>query len=369
MDVFIHFVVFASGLAALIVGGNGLVRGAETFARLLGVSPLVVGLTVVAFGTSAPELAVSLTSGLSDYAGLALGNVVGSNVFNVALILGVAAMMQTLRADRQLIRFDTPVMLLSCAALFGLALDGTISRVEGVALAVALLLYLGITVRRALREKSSPDERPDNQDDDGLERGDWLLSGIALTLAAVAIISSRLSWGAGGALMGALGVYLALAHMTDRRGASHLTSLLILVFSIGAVTMAARCMVDGAVAIARHYGISEAVIGLTVVAAGTSLPEAVTTFAAGKQGKAGIALGNVVGSNIFNVLCIVGITGSVVELPVEKALLEFDFLFMTLVAAAVAALLWWRGALERWAGALMLVGFLGYLAVQLSRVT
>ncbi len=369
MELLIHCIVFASGLAALIVGGNGLVRGASSFAQLLGISPVVVGLTVVAFGTSAPELAVSLTSGLSDYAGLALGNVVGSNVFNILLILGVAALIQPLRAEGQLIRFDAPIMVLSCILLTVLSLDGEISRLEGVALSVCLLVYLAITVWRVLGSKSRDDVAdPEVDGTERLEREDWMLSGIALTLAAVTVMTSRLPVSSAGALAAGLVIYLGFAHMSDKKGANHLTSLMILGFAIFAVTMAAHCMVDGAVAIARHFGVSDAVIGLTVVAAGTSLPEAVTTVAAGRQGQAGIAIGNVIGSNIFNVLCIVGITGSVVSLPVSSTLLEFDFAFMVASAALACVILWVKSGIGRRAGLGFLACFAGYIAVQVSRV-
>ncbi|MCO4761742.1 MAG: calcium/sodium antiporter [Myxococcales bacterium] len=369
MDIAAHLVVFVAGLAALIVGGDGLVRGAAAIARTLGISPLVVGLTVVAFGTSAPELAVSLTSGLSDYADLALGNVVGSNIFNILLILGIAALLNPLKVERQLVRFDIPVMIASAILLTVLSLDGVISRVEGAILAALLVGYITTTVITARKAKQNGATREaEEAEEAALERMDWMLSGVAFVLTGVALAAERLDMGIGLALAGSLVAYLVAATTAGKRPGHLPLNGAMLVFAIGAVALSARCMVEGAVGIARMFDISEAVIGLTVVAAGTSLPEAVTTVAAGRQGESDIAIGNVVGSNIFNVLCIVGVTGSVVALPVSDDLLRFDYAVMVAVMLGLWPLLWLRKRVGVPDGILMLVVFAGYMAVQLARV-
>ncbi len=375
MDLAGHIVVFFAGLAALVVGGDGLVRGAATIARIMGISPLVVGLTVVAFGTSAPELAVSLTSGMTDYADLALGNVVGSNIFNILLILGMAAVMTPLAVERQLIRFDIPVMVGAGILLTVLSLDGRISRGDGIVLSVLLVGYIATTVISARRSRTRPgegdaqvDEAGEDAEEAALERMDWILSGSALTLAGFATAAGRMDLTLGALMVGALVIYLALGLLADKRGNGLLLSFGILVFAIAAVSFGASAMVDGAVGIARLFDVPEAVIGLTVVAAGTSLPEAVTTVAAGRAGAADIAVGNVIGSNIFNVLCIVGITGTVVALPVADDLLSFDYAVMLGAMIALWPLLWLRKRIGVVDGVAMLTVFAAYMAAQLLRV-
>ncbi len=369
MDIAIHLVVFIAGLAALIVGGDGLVRGAAGIAKTLGISPLVVGLTVVAFGTSAPELAVSLTSGLSDYADLALGNVVGSNIFNILLILGIAAVMNPLKVERQLVRFDIPVMVGSAILLTVLSIDGQISRLEGALLAALLIGYIATTVVAARRSKGTQaDAEAEEAEEEALERMDWVLSGVGVVLTGVALAAQRLDLGLGIALIGSIAAYLAMATIAGKRAGHVGLNMGMLVFAIAAVALSARCMVEGAVGIARLFDIPEAIIGLTVVAAGTSLPEAVTTVAAGRAGQSDIAIGNVIGSNIFNVLCIVGVTGSVVALPVDPGLLRFDYAVMVGTMLGMWPLLWLRKKVGLFDGLLMLGVFAGYMAIQLARV-
>ncbi len=369
MDIAVHLVVFVAGLAALVVGGDGLVRGAASIARTFGISPLVVGLTVVAFGTSAPELAVSLTSGLSDSADLALGNVVGSNIFNILLILGIAAILNPLKVQRQLVRFDIPVMIASALLLTVLSLDGTVSRAEGAVLAVLLVGYVATTIISATRSPHlQADDDAEEAEEGALERMDWVLSGVAVVLISLALSAQRLDLGFGLALVGTIVAYLAVATAATTRENHLVLNLFMLVFSIAAVALSAQCMVDGAVGIAHIFEIPEAVIGLTIVAAGTSLPELVTTVAAGRAGQSDIAIGNVVGSNIFNVLCIVGVTGSVVALPVDPALLRFDYAVMVGSMVGLWPLLWLRKRVGLPDGIMMLTLFVGYLGIQLMRV-
>ncbi len=381
--------LFLSGLFALLVGGDALVRGASATARSLGVSSLVIGLTVVSFGTSAPELAVSMTSGLSDAAPLALGNVVGSNIFNILLVLGLAATLKPLVVQRQLIHFDMPVMASACVLLVIVSVGGVIGGPTGLLFCTLLATYLGWTIRRARRDgraqraaieaaREAGEGEDQAQADAAAASPEEAESGpgaadLVMIAASVLLLAASLSEGHYPTLQGALLIaclfgVLALTAAAARGKTNVLLDLALTVVGIGAILLSADCLVQGAVGIARWIGVSEAVIGLTVVAAGTSLPEAVTSMMASAKGEADLAIGNVVGSNIFNVLCIVGLTSVVVPLPVAPELLRFDYAVMVATAVGLWWLVWLRQRLRRIDGIGMLVCFVGYLAVQVLRV-
>jgi cation:H+ antiporter len=274
------------GLLVLTLGAEALVRGASRVALLAGISPLVVGLTVVAMGTSAPELVVSVKAGLAGSPDIAVGNVVGSNVFNVLFILGASALVTPLVVARQIVRLEVPIMIGVSILMWGMAVDRRVSFADGAVLVVLMVGYTAWTIGRsrrevaALREASGGHERP--------------------TLAKVAV---GLGMVAGGLVLLVLG---------------------------------ARWFVDGSVALARSLGVSDLVIGLTIVAAGTSMPEVATSVVASLRGERDIAIGNVVGSNIFNVLGILGVSAMVSPggLVVASAAVDFDVPVMTAVAVA-----------------------------------
>lgn len=249
------------GAVLLYLGAEGLVRGSASLATRLGVSPLIAGLTIVAFGTSAPELSVSLSSALGGHADIALGNVIGSNIFNIAVILGIAALIQPLRIHLSVIRRDIPVMIAASAIAFGLILYGSFSRVAGVGLLLGLGLYLVFAIRS----------------------GKSLANNTGETAIDVPPLLSK-SW---------------------------LIDSVVLVAGLGILLVGSRLFIEGATTLAKSLGVSDAVIGLTVVAAGTSLPELATSVVAAVRRQSDIAIGNVVGSNIFNVFCILGVTASV----------------------------------------------------------
>jgi cation:H+ antiporter len=303
-----------AGLGLLIVGAQLLVQGAASLALRLRVSPLVVGLTVVAFGTSSPELAVSVRSALAGQADLALGNVVGSNIFNVLLILGVSSLITPLAVHRQLVRFDVPLMMGASVLLLLFALDGRLTRGEGVLLLGCGLAYTGYLYWQGRNE--------------GTQAG---ADELAQTTRSI------------GVAIGLVVVGLAL-----------------LVFG-------ARWLVDSASVIARGFGVSELVIGLTVVAAGTSLPEVATSVVASLRGERDIAVGNVVGSNLFNILWVLGAAGSVSVggLEVSPAVLRFDLPVAVAVAFACLPIFFSGYRIERWEGGLFLAFYLGYLVVVL----
>jgi cation:H+ antiporter len=273
-------------LVLLVVGGEALVRGAARLALAVGLSPLVVGLTVVAFGTSSPELAVSIQAGLAGSSDLALGNVVGSNIFNVLLILGASALIAPLLVASQLVRQEVPVMIGVSLLLFALCADGTVSFVDGTVLVGLLIVYTVVLVVQSRRQAAA--------------NGDLG-------------VGSSSGW--------------------DRHWS---VQILLIAGGLALLVLGARWLVDSAVGFARSLGVSELVIGITIVAAGTSLPEVATSIIAALRGQRDIAVGNVVGSNTFNILGVLGVTAVAAPagLAVAPAVPAFDLPVMVAVAIA-----------------------------------
>lgn len=307
--------MIAAGLVFLFVGGEILVRGAVLLSLRLGITPLVVGVTVVGFGTSAPELATSLEAVFSGAPGLALGNVVGSNIANVLLIMGAAALIVPVHCQQRTALRDGLLMVAAGVLLAGLALGGTIGRVEGTILIVALAAYLAY-VWNSERRKQRRGEAIEA--DDQPEPKPGLLPKIkeaALVLGGLACVI------AGG-----------------------------------------RFLVGGAVDLAETLGVSDTLIGLTVVALGTSLPELATALAAAWRRQPEIAYGNIVGSNVFNLLGIAGITAAARPIEVSPELLEFDIPFVLVVMAGMALFAATGGRISRTEGAVLLSCYVGYVA-------
>jgi cation:H+ antiporter len=313
-------VLLVIGLVLLAIGAEVLVRGATALAALAGISPLVVGLTVVAYGTSSPELAVSVQSALDGNPDIAVGNVVGSNIFNILFILGVCALVLPLTVQAQLIRREVPVMIAVSILLLGLALDGRLGIVDGAVLAGGALLYTVLTIRAgraataAERAASASDVEPE-------------------TLAR---------------------------RRAERRPSRVLLHVAFVVGGLAMLVLGARWLVDGAVEMARAIGVDDVVIGLTVVAAGTSMPEVATSLVAALRGQRDIAVGNAVGSSIFNVLLILGVSALVAggDMTVADSLVRFDIPVMIAVAFACLPLFFTGRVIARWEGAV----FLGYYA-------
>jgi cation:H+ antiporter len=308
---------FIPGLIALIVGAELLVRGASKLALSFGISPLVVGLTVVAFGTSSPELAVSVQSAWSGQVDIALGNVVGSNIFNVLFILGLSALIAPLLVHRQLIRQEVPMMVALSLLLWLLASDGGISRGDGLLLVSLLLAYTFLVIRQSRRES---------------------LARRAARVRAQPPVDGR-----------RLGRSLAGAAPAGRGWN-------------GLLVLGSNWLVEAAVTLARRLGMSEVVVGLTIVAAGTSLPEVATSIMAAVRGQRDIAVGNVVGSNIFNILAVLGISASIApgDLLVPASLLAFDLPVMVVVAVACLPIFFTGHLIARWEGALFLAYYAAY---------
>ncbi len=304
--------LFIAGLVLLVGGAELLVRGAARLATAVGVSPLVTGLTVVAFGTSSPELAVSLRAALAGQADIALGNVVGSNICNVLLILGVSAAITPLAVAGQLLRFDVWVMIGVTLVALLLGLDGRIGRLDGAALILGALLYTVWLIRQSRRERSEAvAEFAREYGPDGAPARPNVLINLALVIVGLALL-----------------------------------------------VLGARWLVDAAVNAARLLGVSELIIGLTVVAVGTSMPEIATSVIAAVRGERDIAVGNVVGSNIFNLLSVLGLAAAVspAGVAVPRSAMLFDMPVMLGVAVACLPVFFTGRRIDRWEGML----FLGY---------
>ncbi len=299
------YLLFVLGLVALFFGGEYLVRGASAVARHFNLSPMVIGLTIVGFGTSAPELLVSIQAAMAGQPAIAIGNVLGSNIANILLILGVSAAIAPLLIPVRQIWRDLGFMLAATAMLWWMLLDGSITRVEGAILVAGLVIFLTTAF---LTGKVEEDE------------------------ATLGDIPQWKAW------------------------AMTLGGLVVLVIG-------ARLLVDSSTQIARAFGISEAVIGLTIVAIGTSLPELATSVIAAFRKQTEIAVGNVVGSNIFNIFSILGITALILPIPADPRFATNDMLWVSGTAIGLTVLAFVLGGLPRIAGLLLLAAYGGYVAL------
>jgi cation:H+ antiporter len=307
------------GLGLLVVGAEALVRGAARLAGAFGISSIVIGLTVVAFGTSAPELAVSVRGALGGTADVAIGNVVGSNLFNVLVILGASALAGGLIVHQRIVRLDMPLVIAATVLVWGLASDGVIARWEGGLLVGLTVLYTGWLVRSSRRE---PTEIVAQFEE-------------AFTVDP---LQARGTWP---------------------------RSVLLVVIGLVLLVVGADRLVVSAVSIATALGVSDLVIGLTIVAAGTSLPELATSVVAAMRGERDIAVGNVVGSNLFNLLLVLGGAAAVAPrgLGVAADALTLDLPFSLVVMVVVLPVLAIGLTVRRWEGALLVTGYVGYAAV------
>jgi cation:H+ antiporter len=313
----IPFLLLFLGLVILTVGAEFLVKGASRLAYRFGVNALVVGLTVVAFGTSAPELAVSINASVQGNGAIAVGNIVGSNIFNIAFILGLAALLCPLTVHAQIIRREMPVVL-GASLLFPALLmtGGGLVRWEGCLLFGGVIVYTVLAIRMARRETAAT----------------LLQQGVVLDPEQE--VAKRTN------PFKLVGFILA--------------GLVLLVFG-------SKLMVDNSITIARHWGINDAIVGLTIVAAGTSLPELATSVVASFRKQTDIAIGNIVGSNIFNLLCIGGASGIIASPVNAGGVTMLDFGFMIGTALLVLPLMKTGFTLKRWEGAVLIASYGLYL--------
>ena len=308
----IAILYLALGLVLLYYGAEALVRGSSSLALRLGLSPLVIGLTVVAFGTSSPELVVSLKAGLAGQGNISVGNVVGSNICNLGLILGICALVTPIATTSQIVRIDIPIMIAATAFTTFLLWDGTLGLAEGIILFALLLAYVVFSVYLARRQPTD-----------------------------------------------ALGAEFDTEVKASKRGL--FIDLLMVAGGLVLLIFGARFLVDGAVVIARAFGWSEALIGLTVIAVGTSLPELATSLVAAVKKEADIAVGNIVGSNIFNLLGILGITAMATPLAASGISLV-DYAVMAVFALVLWPMAYHQKCITRLEGAILLAGYAAYVS-------
>jgi cation:H+ antiporter len=310
-------ILFVGGLVLLILGAELLVRGASRLAAAFGISPLVIGLTIVAVGTASPEIAVSLQAASNGQGDLTLGNVLGSNIFNILFILGVTAILAPIVIAEQLIRKDAPIMLGVSLLALGLAIDGNMGLLDGVILLLCLTGYIVFALRQSRMESR------DVQNEYARE----------------------------------------FAEKQPHNMRNTLFNIFFILAGLGLLVLGSRWLVDSAVVMARALGVSELVIGLTIVAVGTSLPEIATSVIAALKGESDIAVGNAVGSNIFNLLGVLGLGALLAPegITVAERVLQLDFIVMVFVAMISLPIFYIDNRISRLEGALLLGYYIFYL--------
>lgn len=316
---------FLGGLVVLILGADLLLRGATRLAAAFGISPLAIGLTIVAIGTASPEIAVSLQAAVNGQGDLTLGNVLGSNIFNILFILGMTAIVAPIVIAEQLIRMDAPIMLAVSVLVLALALDGNLGLVDSL---VLLACLIGYTVF-ALRQSRAESKRVQNEYAE------------------------------------------EFAEKQPRTTRNMVMNILFILAGLAMLAVGSRWLVDSSVAIARALKVSELIIGLTIVAVGTSLPEITTSVIAALKKESDIAVGNAVGSNIFNLLGVLG-AGSLLApggIAVHPRVLQFDFLVMIFVAMVSLPVFYIDNRISRWEGMLLLTYYIAYMAYILMHAT
>ncbi|MCR5395771.1 MAG: calcium/sodium antiporter [Bacteroidales bacterium] len=300
------------GLILLIKGGDYLIEGSVTIARKFKLSKMVIGLTIIGFGTSMPELLVSAQAALSGNPGIAIGNVVGSNISNIALILGTSAMICVLPTSRSTMRIDLPFMTLASIIFVGIAMSGSIERVPGIMLFALLIAFVAWQIRRSRKQEEA---------------------------SAVEETKDRPMWVAWAMVIG----------------------------SFMALVWGADLLVDGASSIAKRWGVSDRMIGLTIVSVGTSLPELFASIMAARKGETDMAVGNIIGSVTFNLLCVVGLAAAICPITDSGSGFEFDYLLMI----GIGLLLWFfmctKRRLERWEGIVLFIIYLVYIGITIYR--
>ncbi len=323
----LNIILIIVGVVVVLWGADRMTDGAVGIAERLKVPQIVIGLTIVAMGTSMPEFCVSLVSALKGTADLAVGNVVGSNIFNAMLIVGCAAAVAPMTILPQTVRKDVPFALIASAALWVMCIDNSISRIDAALLFAAFLVFMYVTLKKTpsatpaeasttstLAEEGGERREERNQSDalpQKKEKGMWLSVGLVVLGLACLIIGSNI-------------------------------------------------FVDNATALASAFGVSEAVIGLTVVAGGTSMPELATSIVAARKGNSGIAIGNVLGSNVFNILLILGGTGLIAPMTI-KGITDVDLILLVVSMVMLWLFSYTKLRIERWEGLVLIVVFVGYM--------
>lgn len=310
-QIIINILLLSSGLICLIVGAEALIRGGRSIGLRLGLTPLFVGLTIIAIGTSMPELVVSIGAAIQGKGDISVANVVGSNIFNIAFILGITALITPVRVDLSIIKTDIPLVIAVSVVAFWLVLEAPISKTTGLILVIALCAYTAFAYYQAKKETGATSE-------------------LGIPVPAPESVGA---WP---------------------------KDIFYIICGIAALVVGSRLFVNSASFIAHEVGVSEAVIGLTLVAAGTSMPELVTSIVAAVKKQPDVAVGNVVGSNIFNILGIMGVTSIITPLSAPGISLV-DLSAMIISAVLLLPLAWTGKILKRWEGGLLLLGYCLYL--------
>lgn len=310
-----NILFFVLGLILLIVGAELLVRGASSLAGAFGVSPLVIGLTVVALGTSSPEIAISINAAYTGQAGIVLGNVIGSNIFNILCILGLSAVITPLVVSRQLIRLEVPMIISLSVLVLIFALNGQLGRFEGIFLLVGLLIYITYSIRQSRQESPDPEDEFAQQYGKDESIAPKILLNLAFVVVGLVLLITGSNW-----------------------------------------------LVDSAVSFAELLGVSELIIGLTIISAGTSLPEVVTSVIAASRGARDIAVGSVVGSNLFNLMAVLGGASIIAPngIPVSEAIIGFDLPVMIAVSLVCLPIFFTGGVISRREGIFLLGYYVTY---------
>lgn len=307
MDLFIQIVFLVFGFVMLIKGADWFVDGASGIATKFGIPQLVIGLTIVAMGTSAPEAAVSISAAVSGNADITIGNIVGSNILNILIILGVSATITTISVAKSTMKYETPFMIAITILLLLFGFDGKIGLIDGIIHLAAFATYLTYLFIMAKKSKDEHNDKPEKK-------------------------------------------------------MNIIKAIIFTIIGLGLIIMGSNVTVDAATKIAEAFGVSERFIGLTIVALGTSLPELFTSVSAARKGNADIAIGNIVGSNIFNILFVVGLSSIIIPVPFAS-----NFIFDTIVAIIAAVMLLLcclkTKSLKRWAGILMLISYAVYFVI------
>ena len=323
----LNIVLCLVGFLMLYYGAEWLVKGSSSLARSLGITPVVIGLTVVAFGTSAPELVVSLISSLTDKSMIAVGNVVGSNICNIALVLGTAALFQPITSHRSVVQRDIPLMLVISTYLLVLSLNSTLGRIEGATLFAGIILYTVFNYLVAKREARKGLSAEAVLEELGVEEVEFI--------------------------------------------ASRSRQVVLIVVGVFGVVFGAKLVVDAAVAIMQVLGVSEKFIGLTIVAFGTSLPELATSVVAAIRKEMDISIGNLVGSNVFNIMSVLGAASLVRPIPIPGGFVESGLIVDYFVMMFTSALPWFfmrkTNTISRAEGAVLLACYVGYVVYLISK--
>lgn len=311
-----NILFFTTGLGILYVGAETMLKGSVRLARSFGISPLMIGLTLVAFGTSAPELSLDLTAAFRGKTDLAFGDLVGSNIANIGLILGIAAIIRPMGVQMRLLRFEVPVVIVTSLALWGLTADAKLDRIDAILMLSAFAVFLGLTYRLARAEPVAVQQELEHLVQDGSQR--W----------------TNVAFVAGG---------------------------------LAGLVVGAQLMVHAAVAMARQSGVSELVIGLTIVAVGTSLPELATAVVGARRGESDIVVGNVLGSNIFNILFIMSAVALVQPLQIEASSWWVDVPVLIAFSVALVPIMFRLSRVTRGEGCLLVAGYAAFLCWQANR--